>query len=117
MRRLPEARRRPSRRPGGPAPRRTQSCGRDSSTPRETALGIFGETEDSRTDRKDSVSLEHLTVLENQKLLTKTKICRDFPGHPVVKTLSSNVGGVGFLPGQTAKIPHPSQSQKPEHEQ
>ena len=31
---------------------------------------------------------------------------RDFPGGPVVKTLSSNVGGVGSIPGRGTKIPH-----------
>ena len=33
----------------------------------------------------------------------------DFPGGPVVKTSPSNVGGVGLIPGQGAKIPHASQ--------
>ena len=32
----------------------------------------------------------------------------DFPGGPVVKTSPSNVGGVGSVPGQRAKIPHAS---------
>ena len=31
---------------------------------------------------------------------------RDFPGSPVVKTLPSNAGGVGSIPGQGTKIPH-----------
>ena len=34
----------------------------------------------------------------------------DFPGGPVVKTLPSNAGGVGSIPGQGAKIPHVSWS-------
>ena len=29
-----------------------------------------------------------------------------FPGGPVVKTLTSNTGGVCLIPGQAAKIPH-----------
>ena len=29
----------------------------------------------------------------------------DFPGNPVVKTLPSNAGGTGSIPGQGAKIP------------
>ena len=33
---------------------------------------------------------------------------RDFPSGPVVKTLSSNSGGTGSVPGQGAKIPHAS---------
>ena len=33
---------------------------------------------------------------------------RDFPGSPVVKTLPSNEGGTGLIPGWGAKIPHAS---------
>ena len=36
----------------------------------------------------------------------KEKTQRDFPGVPVVKTLASNAGGVGSVPGWEAKIPH-----------
>ena len=32
----------------------------------------------------------------------------DFPGSPVVKTLSSNAGGAGSIPGQGTKIPQAS---------
>ena len=32
----------------------------------------------------------------------------DFPGGPVVKTLPSNAGGEGSIPGWGAKIPHAS---------
>ena len=32
----------------------------------------------------------------------------DFPGGPVVKTLPSNAGGGGSIPGQGAMIPHAS---------
>ena len=35
---------------------------------------------------------------------------RDFPGGPVVKTLPSNAGDKGSIPGQEAKIPHASGS-------
>ena len=31
---------------------------------------------------------------------------RDFPGHPVGKTLPSNAGDGGSIPGQGTKIPH-----------
>ena len=31
---------------------------------------------------------------------------RDFPGHPVGKTLPSNAGDAGSIPGQGTKIPH-----------
>ena len=34
---------------------------------------------------------------------------RDFPGGPVAKTLPSNSGGAGSIPGRGAKIPHASQ--------
>ena len=37
---------------------------------------------------------------------------RDFPGGPVTKTSPSNAGGVGFVPGQGAKIPHASWAKK-----
>ena len=36
------------------------------------------------------------------------KRIRDFPDSPVVKTLPSNAGGVGSIPGWGAKIPHVS---------
>ena len=35
-------------------------------------------------------------------------MARDFPGGPVFKTLPSNAGGAGSIPGQGAKIPHAS---------
>ena len=40
---------------------------------------------------------------------------RDFPEGPVVKTLPSNAGGAGSIPGREAKIPHASQPKKPKH--
>ena len=33
---------------------------------------------------------------------------RDVPGGPVIKTLSSDAGSVGSIPGRGAKIPHAS---------
>ena len=36
----------------------------------------------------------------------------DFPGSPVVKTLPSNAGGVGSIPGWGAKMPHSSWPKK-----
>ena len=36
----------------------------------------------------------------------KVYFFQDFPGGPVVKTLPSNAGGVGAIPGQGTKIPH-----------
>ena len=37
---------------------------------------------------------------------------RDFPDSPVVKTLPSNAGGAGWIPGWGAKIPHASGPKK-----
>ena len=37
---------------------------------------------------------------------------RDFPGSPVVKTLPSNAGDVGSIPGWGDKIPHASGAKK-----
>ena len=45
------------------------------------------------------------------------KRCWDFPGSPVVKTLPSNVPGVGLVPGQGAKIPHALRPKKPKIKQ
>ena len=44
MRKLPEDRRRPWRRLGGPAPQHTQNWGGDSSTSQETEPEVFRET-------------------------------------------------------------------------
>ena len=40
-------------------------------------------------------------IRRNQKFVS-----RDSPDGPVVRTLSSNAGGAGLIPGQGAKIPH-----------
>ena len=37
---------------------------------------------------------------------------QDFPGSPVVKTLPSNAGGAGSIPGWGANIPHASPPKK-----
>ena len=47
------------------------------------------------------MSCEH--YLKNE---IKKKKERDFPGDPVIKTLPSNAGGVGLIPGQGTKIPY-----------
>ena len=44
----------------------------------------------------------------NLFLMDKTVMIQDFPGGPVVKTLPSNAGGAGSIPGWGAKIPHAS---------
>ena len=43
----------------------------------------------------------------------KQKPSWDFPGGPMVKTLPSNAGAVGLIPGWGAKIPHASWPKKP----
>ena len=35
----------------------------------------------------------------------KNSLNGDFPGGPVVKTLPSDAGGAGWIPGRGAKIP------------
>ena len=39
-------------------------------------------------------------------LFIKKSTYKDFPCDPVVKTLISNAGGAGSIPGQAVKIPH-----------
>ena len=47
------------------------------------------------------------TLHSNIKIsIKKKKYHRDFPGGPGFKTLSSNAGGVGSIPGGGAKISH-----------
>ena len=41
-----------------------------------------------------------------KKWLFKKNMEGDVPGGPMVKTLPSNAGGVGSIPGQGAKIPY-----------
>ena len=41
---------------------------------------------------------------------------RDFPGGPVVKTLPSNAGGAGSVPGGGAKIHMPPGQKKLKHQ-
>ena len=44
----------------------------------------------------------------------KQQPSRDFPGSTVVKTLPSNAGGVGLIPGWETKVPHASWPNKTE---
>ena len=44
----------------------------------------------------------------SQTLTKKWTFLLSFRGSPVVKTLPSNAGGEGSIPGQEAKIPHAS---------
>ena len=39
--------------------------------------------------------------------------CWDVPGSPVVKSLPSNAGDTGSIPGQGTKIPHAVGQQSP----
>ena len=45
------------------------------------------------------------------------KQVKEFSDEPVVKTLPSNAGGEGSIPGQGTKIPYASQPKKPKHKQ
>ena len=47
------------------------------------------------------------------KIFKKSKKLRNFPGGLVVKTLPSNAGDVGSIPGWRAKIP---QTSRPENQ-
>ena len=47
----------------------------------------------------------------------KIRLIRDSPGCPAVKTSPFNTEGTVSIPDQGAKLPHASQSKKPEHTQ
>ena len=47
--------------------------------------------------------IQYCKVKKNRQ---KTTEIGDFPGGPVVKTLLSNAGGTGSIPGWGAKTPH-----------
>ena len=59
-------------------------------------------------------TIERLCLYDTVNVLFATEsftlkwLIWDFPGGPVVKTSPSNAGGEGSIPGQGAKIPHPS---------
>ena len=55
-------------------------------------------------------TLPHCTVL-CQLYLSKTRK-KEFPGDPVVRMLSSNVGSVGLIPDLGTKIPYALWSKK-----
>ena len=55
-------------------------------------------------------NIKHCVEIFNKKM-------GDFPGGPVVKTLLSNAGGVGSMPGQGAKIPLASWTKKQNRKQ
>ena len=50
-------------------------------------------------------------------LLRNTRFGEDFPGGPVVKTLSSYALGAGLIPVWEAKVPHASWPKKQKHKQ
>ena len=52
---------------------------------------------------------------KGEENIFKEIMAGDFPGGPMVKTLPSNAGIVGSIPGQGAKIPHVSWPKKPKH--
>ena len=52
-----------------------------------------------------------LLVVKSETETRKRGDCRDFPGGPVVKTLPSNAGGLGSIPGWGSKS-HMPRNQK-----
>ena len=50
-------------------------------------------------------------MLPQEGDLTQKAKSGDLPGSPVVKTLPSNAGDMGLIPGERAKIPYASQSE------
>ena len=63
------------------------------------------------------VSVAHsLPALSSPHLFYKSNTLKSkFSGSPVVKTLTSSVGGMGSILGQGAKIPHASGPQNQNH--
>ena len=49
-------------------------------------------------------------VTKSQTRLSDWSNLKDFSGQPVVKTLPSNAGGTGSIPGGRAKVPYASQT-------
>ena len=49
-------------------------------------------------------------------MLNKQRHSRDFSGGPAVKSLPSNAGGLGLIPGQKTRIPHASEQLSPRGE-
>ena len=54
-----------------------------------------------------------MTLFGNKIFADIIMLRRDFPGGPGVKTLPSNAGDAGSIPGQGAKIPHCFVDKKP----
>jgi len=55
---------------------------------------------------KRFLSFDFLNFYDWRDVFIKIVILGDFPGGPVVETLSSNAGIMGSNPGYRAKIPH-----------
>ena len=49
---------------------------------------------------KSRISLPHYNIPTLWMMLNKQRHSRDFPGGPAVKSLPSNAGGMGLIPGQ-----------------
>ena len=58
-----------------------------------------------------------LPSLEKKIFRIELRHLEDVPGGPVVKTLPSNAGGAGSIPGQGEKIPHASWPQNVKQKQ
>ena len=44
--------------------------------------------------------IQYRVITHNGKEYLKNRMSRDFPGHPVVKTLPFHAGGAGLIPGE-----------------
>ena len=47
-----------------------------------------------------------MKAIAKKFLIIKSSKKWDFPGGPVVRTLASNAGGTGLIPGGGARFPH-----------
>ena len=71
---------------------------------KKTLVGVLGE----QTLLLRVVGKYRLSPARKGRGVLKQVIFWDFPGGPVVKTLPSNAGGAGLIPGRGAEIPHAS---------
>ena len=63
----------------------------------------------SHRQDKDTMHVSRIQGKLREMYYDRSKSCfGDFPGSPVLKTLPSNSGGVGSVPGWGTKIPHAS---------
>ena len=88
----------------------------------QRSLGRYSSWDRKESDTTEAARINHpLVQLPHQRWAAstsqlpkgpassdKTIRTRDFPGGPVVKTLSSNAGGAGSIPSRGGNIPYAS---------